>query len=154
MASTTTLIGNTTSDVELRYTQSGRAVANVTIAVNERRRKDDGTYEDGEAWFARCVAWGDLGEHLAASVEKGLRVVAFGRIGQKEWTDKEGQKRTSVEVTLDAVGPDLRYATAQVTRTSAGGNRGGGKARGPAQDAGGWSDQPAAWAADASSAPF
>jgi single-strand DNA-binding protein len=119
MTATTTLIGNTTSDIELRYTQAGKAVGNVTVAVSDRKfDKQTNQWVDGDVWFARCTMWGELAEHAAGSIPKGTRVVAFGRIGQRDWEDKDGQKRSSVEVTLDEIGASLRYATAQVTRTA------------------------------------
>jgi single-strand DNA-binding protein len=119
MASTVTLIGNTTSDFELRYTTSGKAVANVTIAVADRKfDKATNEWNDGDTWFARCSLWGESAEFAASSILKGTRVIASGRIGQRDWEDKDGNKRTSVEVTLDEIGPSLRYATAQVTRST------------------------------------
>jgi single-strand DNA-binding protein len=125
MASQTTVIGNTTADVELRYSQNGKPVASVTVAVSDRkfdRQKNE--WVDGDVWFARCSLFGELAEHAAASIHKGTRVIGFGRIVQRQWEDKEGQKRSSVELILDALGPDLRYATAQVTRAaSTGGQR-------------------------------
>ena len=125
MSAVTTVIGNTTSDFELRFTQGGKAVANVTVAVSERKfDKTKNEYVDGETWFARCTVWGELAENVAASILKGTRVIGQGRIGQRDWEDKDGGKRTSVEVTLDSIGPDLRYSTASVTRASSG-NRGG-----------------------------
>lgn len=127
-AATTTLIGNTTADVELRYTQSGRAVASVTIAVSDRvKDKTTSEWVDGNTWFARCTLWGELAEHAASSISKGTRVIGEGRIQQREWEDKEGNKRTSVEVVLEEIGPSLRYATAQLTRTSSGGGNSGGQ---------------------------
>jgi single-strand DNA-binding protein len=122
MSAQTTVIGNTTADVELRYSQSGKPVANVTVAVSDRkfdRQKNE--WVDGDVWFARCSMFGDLAEHAAASIHKGTRVIGFGRIVQRQWQDKEGQNRSSVELILDALGPDLRYATAQVTRAAASG---------------------------------
>lgn len=121
MTATTTLIGNATSDLELRYTQSGKAIANVTIAVSDRKfDRQTNEWVDGDTWFARCSIWGELAEHAAGSITKGMRVIATGRIGQREWEDKDGNKRNSVEVTLDEIGPSLKYATAQVTRTQSG----------------------------------
>lgn len=117
MASTTTLIGNATADAELRYTQNGKPVASLTIAVSDRKfDKSRNEYVDGDTWFARCTIWGEMAEHAAATITKGTRVIGFGRIGQREYEDRDGNKRSSVEVTLDEVGPSLRYATAQVTR--------------------------------------
>lgn len=125
MTATTTLIGNTTSDVEIRFTQAGKAVGSVTIAVSDRvKDKQTGEWKDGNVWFARCTLWGEVAENAAGSIPKGTRVIAEGRIQQRDWEDKEGNKRTSVEVTVDEIGPSLRYATAQVTRASAGTGQG------------------------------
>ena len=125
MTATTTLIGNTTSDVEIRFTQAGKAVGSVTIAVSDRvKDKQTGEWKDGNVWFARCTLWGEVAENAAGSIPKGTRVIAEGRIQQRDWEDKEGNKRTSVEVTVDEIGPSLRYATAQVTRASAGAGQG------------------------------
>lgn len=140
MAAQTTLIGNTTADIELRYTQSGRAVGNVTIAVTDRvKDRQSGEYVDGGTWFARCTIWGEMAEHAAGTLTKGTRVVATGRIGQRDFEDREGNKRTSVEVTIDEIGPSLKYATAQVTRTQSG------RGTSAPQDAGsgeGWASTP------------
>lgn len=121
MTATTTLIGNTTADVEIRYTQNGKAVGNVTIVVQDRKlNRQTNEWEDGDKWFARCTLWGEIAEHAASSIRKGTRVIAEGRISQREYETREGEKRSSVEVTLDEIGPSLRYATAQVTRTQGG----------------------------------
>lgn len=126
MTATTTVIGNTTSEIEIRYTQSGKAVGNVTVAVSDRKfDKQTNQWVDGDVWFARCTMWGELAEHAAASIPKGTRVVGFGRIVQRDWEDKDGGKRSAVEVTLEEIGPSLRYATAQVSRAaSTGGTQG------------------------------
>lgn len=113
-----TVVGNLTADPELRYTQGGLAVANFTIASTPRvfdRQAND--YKDGEALFLRCSAWRDFGEHIANSLEKGSRVIASGKLVQKSYETKEGEKRTSMELEVDEIGPSLKYATAQVTRT-------------------------------------
>jgi single-strand DNA-binding protein len=117
MTAETTLIGNTVADVELRFTQSGKPVASVTIAVADRKLdKSTNQWVDGDTWFARCTIWGEMAEHAASSILKGTRVIASGRLGQRDWEDKEGNRRTSVEVTLDEIGPSLRYDTADVLR--------------------------------------
>jgi len=126
MTATTTLVGNTTSDIELRYTQNGKAVGNVTIAVADRKfDRTKNEWVDGDTWFARCTLWGELAEHAAGSLPKGTRVIAEGRIGQRDYEDRDGNRRTSVEVTVDEIGASLRYATAQVTRSQGQGGRGG-----------------------------
>jgi single-strand DNA-binding protein len=122
-----TVVGNLTADPELRYTQNGLAVANFTIASTPRtfdRQSND--WKDGEALFLRASVWREFAEHVAGSLTKGSRVIATGRLRQRSYETKEGEKRTSIELEVDEIGPSLRYATAQVTRTSGGGggNRG------------------------------
>jgi single-strand DNA-binding protein len=125
-----TVVGNLTADPELRYTQNGLAVANFTIASTPRsfdRASND--WKDGEALFLRASCWREFAEHVAGSLTKGSRVIAQGRLKQRSYETKEGEKRTSIELEVDEIGPSLRYATAQVTRAAgggAGGNRGGG----------------------------
>jgi single-strand DNA-binding protein len=144
-----TVVGNLTSDPELRYTQNGLAVANFTIASTPRsfdRASND--WKDGEALFLRASVWREFAEHVAGSLTKGSRVIATGRLKQRSYETKEGEKRTSMELEVDEIGPSLRYATAQVTRAASsrdggavGGGAGGG--RGGSQPA----DEP--WAASA-----
>jgi single-strand DNA-binding protein len=122
-----TVVGNLTADPELRYTQNGLAVANFTIASTPRtfdRASND--WKDGEALFLRASVWREFAEHVAGSLTKGSRVVATGRLRQRSYETKEGEKRTSIELEVDEIGPSLRYATAQVTRASSGGAGGGG----------------------------
>ncbi|MBF4461112.1 MULTISPECIES: single-stranded DNA-binding protein [unclassified Rathayibacter] len=122
-----TVVGNLTSDPELRYTQNGLAVANFTIASTPRtfdRQAND--WKDGEALFLRASVWREFAEHVAGSLTKGSRVIATGRLKQRSYETKEGEKRTSIELEIDEIGPSLRYATAQVTRAS-GGAAGGGR---------------------------
>ena len=131
-----TVVGNLTSDPELRYTQNGLAVANFTIASTPRTfDRASNEWKDGEALFLRASVWREFGEHVASSLTKGSRVIAQGRLKQRSYETKEGEKRTSMELEIDEIGPSLRYATAQVTRASSsrdgaaggsfGGNRGG-----------------------------
>ena len=144
-----TVVGNLTSDPELRYTQNGLAVANFTIASTPRsfdRASND--WKDGEALFLRASVWREFAEHVAGSLTKGSRVIATGRLKQRSYETKEGEKRTSIELEVDEIGPSLRYATAQVTRAASsrdGGNGGGGASRGAV------ADEP--WAASAPAAP-
>src|ERR1051325_6044228 len=122
-----TVVGNLTADPELRYTQNGVAVANFTIASTPRnfdRASND--WKDGEALFLRASVWRELAEHVAGSLTKGSRVIATGRLKQRSYETKEGERRTSIELEVDEIGPSLRYATAQVTR-AAGGSGGGGR---------------------------
>ena len=131
-----TLVGNLTRDPELRYTQSGRGVASFGLAVN-RRYQQNGEWQEQTSFF-NITAWGDLGENLAASVTKGSRVIVTGRLQQREYETREGEKRTIVEVIADEAGPSLRWAQAQVERISrdaadggSGGGGGGGASRAP-----------------------
>jgi single-strand DNA-binding protein len=122
-----TVVGNLTADPELRYTQNGVAVANFTIASTPRMYdRASGEWKDGEALFLRASVWRDFAEHVANSLTKGSRVIASGRLRQRSYETKEGEKRTSIELEVDEVGPSLRYATAVVTRVA--GNRSGGAA--------------------------
>jgi single-strand DNA-binding protein len=126
-----TLVGNLTRDPELRYTQSGRGVASFGLAVN-RRYQQNGEWQEQTSFF-NITAWGDLGENLAASVTKGSRVIVTGRLQQREYETREGDKRTIVEVIADEAGPSLRWAQAQVERISrdaADGGSGGGSGGG------------------------
>ena len=149
-----TVVGNLTSDPELRYTQNGLAVANFTIASTPRnfdRASND--WKDGDALFLRASVWREFAEHVAGSLTKGSRVVATGRLKQRSYETKEGEKRTSIELEVDEIGPSLRYATAQVTRTSSsreGGSGGGGG--NPQQSRGQVADEPWAPAAPAAAA--
>jgi single-strand DNA-binding protein len=116
---TTTVTGNLTADPELRYTQTGRAVAGFTIANTPRfPDKTSGQWQDGETWFVRCSAWGDAAENIAASLTRGSAVVATGRLRARTWETPEGDKRAAVEMTVDDIGPSLRRATAKVTKTT------------------------------------
>lgn len=114
-----TVVGNATADVELRYTQNGTPVANVTIASTPRTfDRQANEWKDEEPLFLRANAWRELAEHMAATITKGTRVIAQGRLKQRSYQDREGNQRTSMELEIDAIGPDLRYATAQVTRAT------------------------------------
>ncbi|PPI18654.1 single-stranded DNA-binding protein [Rathayibacter sp. AY1D2] len=120
-----TVVGNLTADPELRYTQGGLAVANFTTASTPRtfdRQAND--WKDGEALFLRASVWREFAENVAGTLTKGSRVIATGRLKQRSYETKEGEKRTSIELEIDEIGPSLRYATAQVTRASGGGGRG------------------------------
>lgn len=112
---TITLVGNITRDPELRFTANGRAVASFGIAVG-RRFQVNGEWQEQTSYF-NITAWGQLGENAAASLSKGARVVVTGRLEQREYTTREGDKRTAIDVIADELGPSLRWATAQVERT-------------------------------------
>ncbi|MGZ0712227.1 single-stranded DNA-binding protein (plasmid) [Coraliomargarita sp. W4R53] len=125
-----TVVGNLTADPELRYTQAGLPVANFTIASTPRNfDRQANEWKDGEALFLRASVWREFAEHVAGSLTKGSRVIATGRLKQRSYETREGEKRTSIELEVDEIGPSLRYATAQVTRAAGGGNAGGGQGR-------------------------
>lgn len=112
-----TIIGNLTADPELRFTQSGRAVANFTVASTPRYfDREAGEWKDGEATFLRCNIWQQAAENVAESLTRGSRVIVSGRLKQRTYETREGDKRTVVELTADEIGPSLRYATAKVTK--------------------------------------
>ena len=122
-----TIIGNLTAPPELRFTPSGAAVANFTIASTPRTfDKASNEWKDGDTLFMRCSAWRELAENIAESLtDKGTRVVARGNLTQRSYEDRDGQKRTVVELQVDEIGPSLRYASAKVTRAQRSGNGGG-----------------------------
>ena len=112
-----TIIGNLTADPELRTTGGGATVASFTIASTPRNwNRQANQFEDGQALFMRCSAWGDMAGHCIQSLHKGMRVIAQGRLSQRSYQAQDGTNRTVVEMTVDEIGPSLRYATAQVTK--------------------------------------
>lgn len=124
-----TVVGNLTADPELRFTPSGAAVANFTVASTPRAfDRQTNEWKDGEALFMRCNIWRDAAENVAESLTKGARVIVSGRLKQRSYETREGEKRTVVELEVDEIGPSLRYATAKVNRASRGGGGGGGNA--------------------------
>jgi single-strand DNA-binding protein len=136
---TITIIGNLTDDPELRYTPNGAAVANFTVASTPRfLDKATNEWKDGDALFLRCNIWRQAAENVAESLQRGMRVIVSGRLKQRSYETKEGEKRTVYEVEVDEIGPSLRYATAKVTKTSRG--SGGGFSGGPSEDA--WTSGP------------
>ena len=117
------VVGNLTADPEIRTTGSGAAVASFTIASTPRTwNRNTNQFEDGQALFMRCSAWRDMAEHCAQSLAKGMRVIAQGRLTQHSWEDEQHQRRTSMELQVDEIGPSLRYATAQRGTAGAYGN--------------------------------
>ncbi len=123
---TITIVGNLTADPELRFTPSGAAVANFTVASTPRtfdRQSND--WKDGETLFMRCSVWRDAAENVAESLHRGTRVVVSGRLKSRSYDTKEGEKRTVMELDVDEVGPSLRYASAKVTKAERGGSGGG-----------------------------
>jgi single-strand DNA-binding protein len=163
-----TVVGNLTADPELRFTPSGAAVANFTVASTPRTfDKNANEWKDGEALFLRCSVWRQAAENVAESLQKGTAVIVQGRLKQRSYETKEGEKRSVVELEVDEIGPSLRWATAKVTKASRGGGggfsggsggggwNGGGSSGGgsapsddpwstpaPASSSGGWSDEP------------
>lgn len=127
---TITLVGNLTADPELRFTPSGAAVANFTVASTPRTfDRQTNEWRDGEAMFINCAVWRQAAENVAESLQKGMRVIVQGRLKSRSYETREGERRTVFEIDVDEIGPALRYATAKVTRTSSGqgsGQRSGG----------------------------
>lgn len=134
---TITVVGNLTADPELRFTPSGAAVSNFTIASTPRffdRQANE--WKDGETLFMRCSLWREAAENAAESLTKGTRVVAQGRLKARSFDTKEGERRTSWELDVDEIGPSLRFATASVQRQGRGGGSGGGFTSGGGPGAG------------------
>ncbi|QWY82810.1 ssDNA binding protein [Arthrobacter phage SilentRX] len=122
-----TIIGNLTNDPELRFTPSGSAVANFTIASTPRTfDAQSKEWKDGETLFLRSSAWREMAENVAESLTKGMRVIVSGRLKSRSYETKEGEKRTAMELEVDEIGASLRYATAKVTRTQRGNGQGNG----------------------------
>ncbi len=114
---TVTIVGNITDDPELRFTPSGAAVANFTVAVNKRYRNNDGNWEDKLDGFFRCSCWRDMAENVAESVQKGARVIVVGRLQQRSWDTEDG-KRSTIEIQVDEIGPSLRWSVAKPTKSN------------------------------------
>jgi len=138
-----TVIGNLTQDPELRFTPSGAAVANFTVASTPRfMDRQTNEWKDGETLFMRCSVWREAAENVAESLTRGSRVIVSGRLKSRSWDDKEtGQKRTTMELDVDEVGPSLRYATAKVNKTQRGSGAGQGGFGGGGQQGGGFGGQ-------------
>ena len=120
-----TVIGNLTADPELRWTQSGAAVADFTVASTPRTYdRNAGEWRDGDTLFMRCSVWRDTAENVAESLRKGMRVIVQGRLTQRSYDTQQGERRTVVELQVDEIGPSLRRARAQVTRTAPSGGGG------------------------------
>ena len=121
-----TVVGNLVSDPELRFTPNGAAVANFRIASTPRRfNRQTNQWEDGEAMFLSCSVWRQAAEHVAESLAKGMRVIVQGKLRQRSYENKEGERRSVFELEVDEIGPSLSFATAQVTRASSNNNGGG-----------------------------
>lgn len=156
-----TVVGNLTADPELRFTPSGAAVANFTVASTPRiYDRQSGEWKDAEALFLRCNIWREAAENVAESLTRGSRVIVQGRLKQRSFETREGEKRTVVEVEVDEIGPSLRYATAKVNKISRSGGGGGGFGGGggarqappQAQPAAGGTDDP--WGSAPASGSF
>ena len=138
------VVGNLTADPELRFTPSGAAVANFTIASTPRTYdRQAGEWKDGEALFLRCSLWREAAENVAESLSKGMRVIAQGNLKVRSYETREGEKRTSTELEVQEIGPSLRFATATVNRQ--GKNTGGGQQQGGGFQGGGGYGAPGAY---------
>lgn len=112
-----TAVGNVTRDPELRFSQNGVAFLTFGIAINVRRKAQDGSWEDADPEFHDVVAWRELAENAAESLAKGQRVIVTGELRQRSWTDQDGAKRTKTELVAEDIGVSTRFATVQSTRT-------------------------------------
>jgi single-strand DNA-binding protein len=144
-----TVVGNLTADPELRFTPSGAAVASFTIASTPRTfDRNANEWKDGEALFLRCSLWRQAAENAAESLTRGMRVIAQGRLKQRSFETREGEKRTVIELDVDEIGPSLKYASAKVNKTQRGSSSGGGFGASGSSGQGGdsdpWSSAPAA----------
>ena len=138
-----TVVGNLTNDPELRFTPSGQAVANFTIASTPRvYDRQSNEWKDGETLFLRASVWKEAAENVAETLTKGMRVIVSGRLKPRSYETKEGEKRTVIELEVDEIGPSLRYANAKVNRTQRGntGNSGSGGGQWGGNQTGGQTD--------------
>ena len=145
-----TITGNLTADPELRFTQSGQAVADFTIASTPSTyNRKTNQWEDGNPLFMRCTAWNDCAENIAESLRKGMRVIAQGNLVQRSYEDRNGQQRTVIELRVEEIGPSLRFARAQVAKAPRGQQQMSPNAQAAhaAQQQAGW-DKPAGGQAD------
>lgn len=146
------VVGNLVADPELRFTSSGAAVASFTVASTPRTLdRQSGEWKDGDALFMRCSVWRQAAENVAESLTRGMRVMVQGRLTQRSYETREGEKRTSVELQVDEVGPSLKYATAKVnkvSRSEGGGGFGGGGNSSPANVEDPWASAGAATATE------
>ena len=150
-----TIVGNLTNDPELRFTPSGAAVASFTVASTPRvLDKATNEWKDGEALFMRCSVWRQYAENVAESLTKGSRVIVTGRLKQRSYETREGEKRTVVELEVDEIGPSLRYATAKVTKASRGGGGGGASSASSGTSDDPWASGPSGGGAGFDEPPF
>jgi single-strand DNA-binding protein len=132
---TLTVIGNLTGDPEVRFLDSGAAMAKFTVASTPRTfDKNSNEWKDGEAMFLACTAWRQLAENTAESLTKGTRVVVTGRLRQHHWDTPEGEKRSMFQLDVEEIGPSLKFATAKVTKATRANNAGGGNGATPPDD--------------------
>jgi single-strand DNA-binding protein len=130
-----TVVGNLTDDPDLRFTPSGAAVANFTVASTPRFfDKQTNEWKDGDALFLRCSIWRQAAENVAESLHRGTRVIVSGRLRQRSYETREGEKRTVFELDVDEIGPSLKYATAKTTKTTRSGTSGGDSGGGGGND--------------------
>jgi single-strand DNA-binding protein len=156
---TITVVGNLTADPELRFTPSGAAVANFTVASTPRIfDRQSSEWKDGEALFLRCNIWREAAENVAESLTRGSRVIVTGRLKQRSFETREGEKRTVFEVEVEEIGPSLKYATAKVNKANRSGGGGGGFGGGggsrPAQGGGGNAPAEDPWGSAPASGSF
>ncbi|PSK96050.1 single-strand DNA-binding protein [Murinocardiopsis flavida] len=156
---TITLVGNLTADPDIRHLDNGDQVANFNIASTPRHyAREAGEWRDGEPLFMRCAAWRDLADHVAATLSRGMRVIATGRLRQRTFETGDGERRTVIDLEVDEIGPSLRWATAQVTKTTNGGRGRQRPAAAPNPSTGGFgappTDQWATGAVGADKPPF
>jgi single-strand DNA-binding protein len=144
---TITLVGNLTADPELRFTPSGAAVANFTVASTPRTfDRQTNEWRDGDAMFLNCAVWRQAAENVAESLQKGMRVIVQGRLKSRSYETREGERRTVFEIDVDEIGPALKYATAKVSRNASGGPGGGARSSGGGSGGGGGSYGDDPWA--------
>jgi single-strand DNA-binding protein len=152
-----TIAGNLVDDPELRYTPTGQAVAKFRVASTPRFRDNaSGEWKDGDSLFLTCNVWRQAAENVAESLQRGMRVIVYGRLRQRSYETREGEKRTVYEVEVDDVGPSMRNASAKVTKSNRssggfGGGSGGSSGSGGSGGSGGGRAQEDPWAADAGS---
>lgn len=140
-----TVVGNLTADPELRFTQSGKAVAAFTVASTPRVfDRESGQWKEGSALFLRCQVWEGLADNVTESLSKGMRVIVQGRLVQRSYETREGERRTVVELQVDEVGPSLKWARAQVVRNRPQGSSGQASGDAGGQPSGGHQGQ--SWA--------
>ena len=134
-----TVVGNLTNDPELRFTPSGAAVAGFTVASTPRTfDRESNQWKDGDPLFLRCSVWRQYAENVAESLTKGMQVIVQGRLKQRSYETKEGEKRTVVELDVDEIGPCLKFATAKITKAARGSGGGGGYGGGSGGGGGDW----------------